>query len=365
MIKKIQLSFIAFSIFIICFTAQSTAQQSKDKDVYAGIEVGAKGVKVTILKIINIKKAEYEVVDSWADNTTVGKGISTTGVILPEDITNAATIVFNDYQRLTSTKYPLTKDRIFIVISSGVAKAKNVAILSESIEKLTLKKPKIVTIEEESKLLIKGGIPPKKLDDAVMIDIGGGNTKGGFVVKVQGSDSYVFVPFGFDYGTVTLTEKNKKTAAEGSFDDFLRVNAANSDTISKLIKIAFNKNPLFQTKKNIYFSGGSVWAFAVLSGLKTKDTYSSFTSQNVKDYYLNLLTNYKQIETNSQTNEEAKNVLNTYSQLYLISGNSILLNILKNIDNIDNKNLYFINQGHLNWLKGFILESAKGQISIY
>lgn len=362
--KKIKILFFTTFVFVSFIFCQNPAVNSS-KEIFAGIEIGAKGVKVTILKIKNIKKAEYDVIDSWADNITVAKGISTNGIIFPDDITNAATIASNDYQRLISTKYSVDKKNIFVVISSGVAKAKNTNDLAAAIEKLISIKPKIVTIEEESKLLIKGGVPPKKLDDAIMIDIGGGNTKGGFVVKVQGSDSYIFVPFGFDFGTVTLTEKNKKYAKDGSFDDYLRVNASNTDSLSKIIKTVFNKNPLFQNKKNIYISGGSVWAFLVLSKLKTADTYSPFTSSQVKDYYLNLLTNYKQYEDYATTNDEAKNVLNTYSQLYLISGNSILLEILKNINEVETKNFFFINQGHLNWLKGFILESAKGQIPIY
>ena len=61
----------------------------------------------------------------------------------------------------------------------------------------------------------------------------------------------------------------------------------------------------------------------------------------------------------SLTNPDVKKVLDTYSRQYLVSGNSILLNLMENINNIESKNIYFVSNGHLTWLKAYILETKK------
>ena len=57
--------------------------------------------------------------------------------------------------------------------------------------------------------------------------------------------------------------------------------------------------------------------------------------------------------------EEIARVLSTYSQKHLISGNNILITLLENIPDINNKKLYFSREGQIAWLVSYIADNSK------
>jgi exopolyphosphatase/pppGpp-phosphohydrolase len=351
-------------LFLILFTQISLFGQNEN--IYAGIEVSAKSLKISVLELTNIKKGTYNIIDTWSENINVGKNISISGTINPKDIMTTTLSLKENYEKLKITK-GIDPSRIFVVISSGVSIAKNNNELIASIEKEMAITPKTISIDEETKLLLQGSLPPDEMDESILLDIGGGNTRGGFLTKLKVKDSYFYSPITLKYGTVTLTEKIKNAVkVKDDYNEYIKVNSVYNDSINKTFKDILKTNRLFQEKENIVLSGGSIWALATLTKPKTeKQAPITFTLQEVKNYHLDLITNFSKFEKLAETNEEAKRVLSTYSQLYLISGNIILQAFINSIDNVDKKTLTFQDQGYVAWLKAYILENVKGKKDIY
>ena len=334
------------------------------QDLYGGIEIGSKGVKITVLDIKNAKKGEYEIKDFWTENTAIAKGISTDGILFREDIDKTTEVVLRNYTKLL-TEYKVSDSKIYIIASSGVGMAKNVSEFTDNIKKYTKKEVRVITMDLEAKLMVRGGIPANRYLNSFIIDIGGGNTKGGFV-GIYNEDNFVFTPLGFDYGTVTLTEKIKKKAGSEDLSAYLNASTYVKDSIIDLVKNAYASKPLARIKKNVYFSGGAIWAFATLTKINGSDpNFPEFKVQDVKNYQLDLLSNFSKFEKLAQTDKDAERVLKTYSQKYLLSANTILISLLDNLEEPEDKKYYFVKQGQIAWLLAYVVESVKGSKMIY
>ena len=365
--RKLSLVILFFSVFHLTMFSQA-------ENYYAGIEVSAKSLKITVLELVNIKKGTYNVIDTWSENINIGKNISISGTLVAKDITSTTMALKENYEKVKINK-GVDPSRIYVVISSGVSIAKNTEDLVKSIQTELAIIPKSMSVDEETKLLLQGSLPPDEMDESILLDIGGGNTRGGFLTKLKVKDSYFYSPITLKYGTVTLTEKIKNSVKnKDDYNEYIKSTSLYNDTINKTFKDILKTNQLFQIKEKISLSGGAVWALATLTKPKVVNTEEkdvkeqkqiTFTMQDVKNYHLDLITNFSKFEKLAESDEDVKKVLNTYSQLYLISGNSILLAFLNSIDKIDNKTMIFQDQGYVAWLKAYILENVKGKKDIY
>lgn len=361
--RRLKLAIIFISVIHLSMFSQV-------ENYYAGIEISAKSLKITVLELVDIKKGTYNVIDTWSENVNIGKNISISGILDPKDIASTTLALKENYERVKIEK-SVDASRIYVVISSGVSIAKNTEDLVNAIQTSLSITPKTITVDEETKLLLQGSLPPDEMDESILLDIGGGNTRGGFLTKLKVKDSYFYSPITLKYGTVTLTEKIKNSVKnKDDYNEYIKATSLYNDTINKTFKDILKTNKLFQIKDKLSLSGGAVWALATLTKPKieveVKDKkLVTFTLQDVKNYHLDLITNFSKFEKIAETNEDAKKVLNTYSQLYLISGNSILLAFLNSIDKIDDKTMVFQDQGYVAWLKAYILENVKGKKDIY
>jgi exopolyphosphatase/pppGpp-phosphohydrolase len=350
---------------LILFLLFPTIIFSQSENYYAGIEIGTKGMKTTVLELLNIKKGTYTTIDSWTENTPIGKNISIDGTLKQEDINATIQLLKANFEKVNIQKAVPNKN-IYVVVSSGVAMAKNTKDFLKKIDQELKVKSKIITVEDEVKLMILGGIPINKIDESIMLDIGGGNTKGGYLTRLKDDNSYFFSPIKLKYGTVTLTEKIKNSVKnKEDFNEYLSSISKLNDSIKEAFGEMMNSNELFQKKKNYYFSGGAVWAFITLSQNQDTGEYKAFTLDQVKKHHYELLSNFSKFEKMAVNNPEMKRVLQTYSHQYLVSGNNILINFMENIKDIEDKKIFFISSGHLAWVKAYIIENIKGKKEIY
>lgn len=341
-------------VFLFVLFNKSIAQTK-----YAGIEIGAKGVKTTILTIENVKKGIYTLDKYWSENTSITKGISIDGNLSNEDIDYTSNVVLQNFDKLVS-EYSIDKNNIFIVASSGVGMAKNTKELVEKIKEFTGKKLDVISIAVESKLLAKGGIPPNRYLDSTILDIGGGNTKGGYA-EGDNKGNTIFMPLGLNLGTITLTEKIKKKATSNELSEFLEQTTTFNDSLNIAVNKMYDLSPISKHKKNIYLSGGAVWAFITLSSeTPNVDNFHEFTLDELNQYQVRLINNYATFEKLAETNKEAEKVLKTYSQKYLISANNLLLSVLNNLESPKEKKYYFSKQGQIAWLLAYVVDSSKG-----
>lgn len=346
----------------LAFSQDNNKPFKNINNAYAGIEIGPKQIRTTILEVMNSNKGHFNTINTWTDNVNTIAGINENGMIAEKDFELLIKIVQKNFSRLLK-EYKINPKNIYIVIANNVSKAKNVDDLSNIINTTTQTRPKYLNLESDSKNLIKGTIPFEDFVDAFVFDISGDNSKGGIVVKLTETDNFYFRPLSTDYGTVTLSRKiQKKFKINASITDYLSVLETESDSVGIDIKEAFKSEELFQTKKNIYISGGAIWAFIVLNKEKYKDRFVEFTLQDVRNYQLDLYTNFSKFEKLAKFNSDIENVLKSHTQLHLISSNIILLNFIENINNLENKKIFYVKQGGSNWLKSAVLESLNDRL---
>lgn len=328
---------------------------------YAGIEIGSKGVKVAVVNVEDINVGKFSIVKNWTRNTAIARQISIDKTLGKQDIEETSNAVNEIYLQLQS-EYKLDTAHIFIVGSSGVAMATNTADFGKRVFELTGKRMQFITAEQEGKLTTKGAVPVSRYESALVFDIGGGNTKGGYVLRDDAGHFY-FYGISFDFGGVTLPERVNKTYAPKTFDQFAAgLNEFTQDTLTPLvIKSVFDNKPAAKRKTNIYAMGGGTWAFATLMFPTNKDNYMTFTYKDVVAYRNHILTDYdKWVETQRGLNEKGvNNVTDTYSREALLSTATILKETFDQIKDKENVNCFFARQGGVAWLIAYIVDDVR------
>lgn len=336
---------------------QSYVFAQSNENLFAGIEIGSKGIKMTILDVDNIKKGSFTIKSYWTENVGIAKGIPIDGNLLQEDIDKAAIVVSDNYKKIkTDVKVP--EENIFIVGSSGVAMAKNTQVLVDKIKQLTTKTLEFIDAQTEGKMLLKGCIPPIDYKDSMVLDIGGGNTKGGYV-DVFNSENFVFFPLSLNYGTVTLTEAVNKKTRNDEIGEFNIKSFGFLPILREQVNAMYSSKPIALEKPKVYMSGGAVWAFYTLLNGPAKEQFTEFKLEDVINYDAMIKNNFKHFEDLAKKDKELEKVLKTYSQKYLISASNLLLVTLEAIPNINDKKLYFAKEGQIAWLVSYITDRSK------
>ncbi|WP_067146612.1 Ppx/GppA phosphatase family protein [Pseudotamlana agarivorans] len=354
MYKKSFLNKIIVTVFF--FSCLSLTAQNKD--FYAGMEIGSKGIKMTVLDIDNIKKGRYEIIDFWTDNVGIAKGISINGEIKQQDIELAVKSIKDNYLKIKN-EFGVIDENIFLVGSSGVAMASNTEDLIDMIEFEINKKLYFIDASEEARMLLRGSIPPVDYEDSMVLDIGGGNTKGGFIDEIN--DNLVFFPINFNYGTVTLTEEILEYQKESlTTADYNEIQFSYLPKLRQQVRDMYNSRPKALEKQNVYMSGGAVWAFYTLyMNSNPEKNYNSFKLGDVIRYDAIVKNDFRYFERLAKHDKNVAIVLKVYSQKYLISASNLFLVCLEEIPNIEEKELYFSKQGQIAWLVSYVVENSK------
>lgn len=351
---------ISFLLFFLLLTIATNAQ------LFGGIEIGSKGIKMSVINVENVKKGIYTVREFWTENVGIARGISLDGKLAEEDMVKAIEKVTKNYAKL-KTEFSVEDKNLFIVASSGVGMASNTADLVKRVKVATNKDLEIISAALEAKLLLKGCIPPKFYANSLILDIGGGNTKGGYVESFNEDNSLVFIPVSLDLGTITLTEKiNKKAALRNTLQEYNVQSFGFLPTLREQTALMFKDKPKYTDKQNVYLSGGAVWAFYTLfNEMAAKDNFNEMKYEDIIFYKTSIENNYNKYEILAQQNQEIDKVLKTYSQKHLISAGNLLATLIENLPNYKAKKLFYVKQGQIAWLLAYVADAAKGAKVIY
>ncbi|MRX41374.1 exopolyphosphatase [Flavobacterium sp. LC2016-23] len=349
------LLFILLSLF---FSIHSFSQ----KNLYAGIEIGRRAIKTSVLDVSNIRKADYKILYFSNERISLADHVTAQGEF-PEDDVNKITAIIVEQINKIRTEFKVPEANIFIVAAPVFSAARNIDALKNKITTLTNKDVDVLNVNEEPKTLVKGAIPPVDYANAFLLDIGAQTTKGGYIDELE-DDKLEFIPLELDFGTMTLTDAVKKTVANpNQANDMATYQEKSFDfnpVLRKKIKVMLDANPLLLKKEKMYLSGGAVWAFATLYyNENVKEHYVSLNLEDVINYDAILKNNFVKFTNLAKTNKEAARVLSTYDQQYLISANNILLSCLESIPNLDTKKIYFVKEGQTIWLISYIADRSK------
>ena len=109
------------------------------------------------------------------------------------------------------------------------------------------------------------------------MDVGSGNTKGGYLEKASAGMALQAVTFSVPLGTVTFTSRVKKEGGK-----FVEAAARlREPALAKPLAEAVAKHPGLTKRERVYLSGGLVWALVTL--LKPEATNESFVPLTADD----------------------------------------------------------------------------------
>ncbi len=369
-------------LFALLFTGiyVTEAQKSlklkyKNSTVYVGIEVGSKGVKMSFLEIgKNAKK-------NGAFNILKDTAINTDFISFTEPTSQATVSAMSSLYSTALNTYDIPAERIFTVVSSGVKvtaekedKSNWIKNLVDSV-KLKIKEPnrtiEVVDVIEEARLSHLGIVPESKRFSTFLIDIGSGNTKGGYFPSGNVKEFKLFQLTWGTKSTANATEKrmedDKSVANFNKQLSRVLAGAVNTEVI-----YGVNASGAYNLSDNIAFSGGIVWSVATLLFPELIDnSIVSVTFDDVLKFNEKLYTNYPSLLDSAILKnlkdtaldkgaiaKEIKRVHQVFDQKSLLAGTGLLLKIMRQFVGIyETKQFFFVKNGQVGWISAYVDQS--------
>ncbi|WP_157638283.1 tetratricopeptide repeat protein [Flexithrix dorotheae] len=336
--------------------------------LYAGIEIGAKGVKLSVIGIYLSIEGYYKFNIKHDDSKNPSI------VSMTEKSIDDAVEAVNGFVKDINEKYKIPEERIFIVGSSGVKMAaeekSKMNLLQEKFSKNIKgysKEIKFITAEEEAYFVIIGSTLPKYRAISSTLDIGSGNTKGGYLM---GEKLEKIEPISFPFGTETFAEfiKDKKFEKELGYDSL--ANLLDKEVIRKEIKTQIEKKGGLRTRKIVHLIGGVVWAMAAyIYPESADDMFVEVSPQDIAKFRKEIMSKYEIVtvpnlsyitnpELKAKAESDIKKATKSFTREELIAGSIILDDLVRELNKTTSKKFYFARQGYIGWITGLILGSV-------
>lgn len=384
MLRKIHsikptLAFLILSLSVFACSANAKSLTVKNNKLHGGIEIGSRGVKGTAINFTR-KGNGYDVKILYTEtiNTSIMK--LKDNRFTPEGLKEAADAVKKMFDRLQQ-EYQVPVEQIYIVGSSGL-RADNKPELIGEVQKATGKAMSFLTVELEVQLSIAGTIPRQRDDEtkplnereaAMLLDIGSGNTKGGYQLPGSGQSDQ-FVTMGIPFGTVSFTnEAAKLRKTEADLNSFaLDALLLSPKLLNEQLRREIEKKPGLLSRQRVYLSGGIVWAMATLIHPENRKGFVSLTAEDIALFHyrarndvnslLNPNLSFIADEIKRQEiKKEIESVKSVFSPKNIIAGAEIL-NALNAEFKLESKNIWFARYASLSWILSYVRGQAEKQI---
>ena len=215
----------------------------------AAIEIGSKGVKMTVIELTEKPGSPVKVLQSAAVNTTIAAGVVKHWAYSPDAIRETADTV-GDLFKLAHGELGLGPEQIRVIGSSGLPPASNRQELIVAVSQATGLAPmEFITPAREVQLTIAGLVPTADWPKTALFDIGSGNTKGGFL-RHDGEVVSLSLPL----GSVTFADRVTKDGKGKPFDEAASV--LRSTLIEGPIAEQARSNPDLADRPAVFLSGG-------------------------------------------------------------------------------------------------------------
>lgn len=370
-----------------CLTVVVTVSQAQEipapivYDGYrGGFDIGSQGVKISIIGFYHRDgKLKYRLVYDRQETVGLVKGMElNNGKLRPADVQDAVATV-QEMLKDASETYGMSNRDFIIYTSSGVNLASNVADLDVLTQKI-LNMPTVTSMptKVEATYSVRAGLAREDFDKAILVDVGGGNLKGGILqpyVSASGATRYTFKSYSIEYGARRIAERimmRKTDPAE--YQNELRVMV--EDSISPLIRMSLNDNPEIKTigRSIVYLTGGAAYQFITWKyPEKVREEIVEFT---MNDFYqfidmLNSPTGWIdwQGKTFAKINDpklreqvekdHIKATKRVYNREGCLAGTLLAQQVFREIGNLNTKTFYFTRDAY--WINALIFDTYKGE----
>jgi hypothetical protein len=361
------------------------AKAPSDSNLHAGVEIGSTGVKSIVLKVFEDPDLGFDVEplnDAKTINTALGTALLPSNDFAPDALRDTVRAVVLLYKQARA-KYSVPKDQIYIVGSSGLFTAlrgnksltpeqtaaavrRNKEALSGAVQKEIGMPVRFIEVEEEATRSFKGIVPRPYVNDAVLIDVGGGNTKG---AALEGEWYTTFeVPLGSKTFYRQVSARAKKAGV--SFRAEARRQAESDFRPALQGKLA--RKPALTNRKRVYLSGGAAWALATHTHPENRKAMVRLSHEDVEAYLGMLKKDPKAVteaclarvtdeKARAKVRKELKRVHDVFKWAkegeaeQLTAGAEILRGLSEDFD-FKNKQVYFARHGLFSWLLSYVAE---------
>lgn len=353
------------SVAVLKHLLQSVEQK---EELYGGIEVRSKSIRMNVIGIRLTKSGEYEfdIKHSEVDNSQMLAPIKEGDLIPDSDMASGAGVV-RFYADKLINEFNIPQDRIFVVGSSGVAMAKNTDALKRKIQAAFSNFPpnvEFVTPAAEVEYDIMGGLPATSRYNSAVIDVSNGNIKVGCMNPPDEKGVRAVFSFSVPYGAENFKELVQQQ--KGDFNSTAKQLALSK--ILPVVKSELSRKGIIKDRKQIYLMGGAAWGLTTyLYPQFINETYVPLVTADINRYkdmtmlmYDKLskpdLTKIKDEQARQKAQEDVDKVKQTFSKETLTAGAILLSTVATEYNQPKgDKIFYFARSGVTGWVAGYTI----------
>lgn len=338
-------------------------------DLYAGIEVGAKGIKLSVIEIKLSRDREFDY------TLKADTSINTDAASLSYQSEKETFDAVNFFWAMARTRYAIPPNKIHIVISSGLkqeldkyGKVDYFANVIRPVDMDPLVKITWITPVQESELSLLGIVPQKRRFTATQLDIGSGNTKGGYF------NNKAFFPVTFPVGTKSF-QRIIETTSPADINAYIQIAEQYwRDSLKTIVSNEFSKKSEIRTRDVFYLSGGIVWAIvSLLHPESVNNAFTDISASDISVFRKSLVSDPDKLlhpdlskiyngENLRAIQKNITRVVGTYDRKALLAGTIWLDELVKEINSQNpSKKFIFPKYAYVGWISGYIIKKATQQ----
>ncbi|RYC69851.1 tetratricopeptide repeat protein [Spirosoma sordidisoli] len=335
----------------------------KQEEIYGGIDIGARGVKVSViaLQYASNGRPNFRIIKAESINTGAAEGT-------PAAFAATAKAV-RSYLDTLLNRRSIVRNRVFVVGSSGLKTVlENASKLPDLNKALKSELSSVwpndipfIDAATEAELTVRGTIAQNEWLTTATLDIGSGNTKGGYFTA---DNQFEYVDFP---GTSAMTRKiqdSGKPVAQSAQQVY-------TDEMQSVVGRELGRKPEFENRRKIYVFGGIVYALITyLHPQETNKTVVQFSYKDALKFQDLAIRNYEALTNPDMSGIDSDDVFKKaqadvktvrekiFKRDEIIAGATLLRGILEECrrNNPETKEFHFHRNGQIGWISGFIMK---------
>ncbi len=338
------------------------------EQLFGGIEITPKGLKLSIvsIEVSSNNEVQYILKTDTSSNPEPAA--------LTQQSTQETAQVLRNFLDIARTTYKIPVEKMFVVISSGLkTELDKKNKWAEFVSTITPPNSpagfaiKYVTPAEEGELAVLGTVPPKRRYSTSLVDVGSGNTKGGYFMDATETFDALYFSIGTRTFTKMIKEKNPVNV-----QDFVKIGEKIfRDSLNQLVRDELSRRAGLRNRGSIYLSGGIIWTMvSYLYPDKVNEAFVELTPEDVRRFRIMVVNNFEKLIqpdvsfiNNDKTLRDARinisRAQNTYDQESLIAGAIWVDGLVRELNATQPlKRFYFPKYGYVGWISGYIARAV-------